>query len=217
MQIPKSPTLAMALKRLFGTHSEAEVMATMLSEYVRSDGDIMPAPYGLFLTDFGPSTLSRLIQAEVIPILRQAGTKVAFCDLSETSIVDATSLVQDALSTFSEFPQPVGRIRFTRSSRRHVGVHSVDEAQKNAAARMILSVVDHRAWDVIFVINRVERLLSNIEGRSLLAGLQAVRELLAAREGAASHFLLVGISTDDAVLDQLAIGSFKPARRRLIT
>jgi hypothetical protein len=67
---------------------------------------------------------------------------------------------------------------------------------------------------MIVVISPVERLLHDINGRSLLAGLQDVRELLRSCKGKVGHFLLVGIGTDDAVLDRLAIGSFRPARRR---
>jgi hypothetical protein len=64
---------------------------------------------------------------------------------------------------------------------------------------------------MIVAICHIELLLHSIHGRSLLAGVQDVRGLLGP---AASRFLLVGIGTDDAVLDQLAIGSFKPSRRR---
>ena len=79
---------------------------------------------------------------------------------------------------------------------------------------MILAALDDSANDVVVVINVVERLLSTIEGRSLLAGMQDACNLSRSRVGAVNHFLLVGIGTDDAILDRLTMGSFKSPRGR---
>lgn len=62
---------------------------------------------------------------------------------------------------------------------------------------MIVAAVDWLAGDLIFVIDGVERLLDDVSGRSLLAGLQDARELVNSREATVGHFLLVGI--DDRV------------------
>lgn len=213
MRLPISPSLSIALQRSFGGCSEGEAVATMLLEYLRSDELRALAPKGAFFTDPAPPMLSQLVQSEVIPILQATGVRVAFCNLQEASTTDASSLVHDAVATLAGLAQPAEQTPLRQPDKRRLGPYSVDDGLRAAAAEFVLTAVDHDASDAVFIINAVEQLLSDIEGRSLLAGLQDACELLGSRQERAGCFLLVGIGTDDVLLDRLTMGSFKPARR----
>jgi hypothetical protein len=208
-----SPALALTFQRLFPEYTEAATVAAILLECVRSN-EADWGMHGLYFTDSASSTLSFAIQSEVIPFIRAAGGKVAYCNLKNVSAVDAAVLVYDEVAALANMVPPGGHESLCFRNRRSLGLYSVDDAKSAVTARMILAAIAQGTSDVIVIIDAVEQLLSDIEGRSLLAGLQDARELVSSCEETIGNFLLVGIGTDDATLDRLAKGKYKPARRR---
>lgn len=194
--------------------NDAGNVPALLSEYLCAYSRTAEAPYGVFLNDSRSSALTRIIHTYVIPKLEEQGTRVAICDLKHASTAAAPSLVHDVLRVLFGSGCSESHMGERPSGKGRYGAYCVDHYRREAVSTMVLAAVGEEAPGVVLIINAVERLLHGMEGRSLVAGLQHASELVRLRGEAAGHFMLVGIGTDDAVLDRLAVGSFRPARER---